>query len=100
MSGFPRFTGALRLLRGDELLGTLTLAGVDQPFFDARFEAAPAFAEVAPVLNVPGDEFDEDAWGAAYERVEALGLRLVTEDGAEIAEFLLHVDGEKAWFRC
>jgi len=37
----------------------------------------------------------------AFEKVDQLGLILVPVDGGEpITDFLLHIDGNTAWFRC
>ena len=90
-------------MRGTEVLGTLEVLGPDQPWFNGRFTATPAFEEVRAdfqeelrLLNA--DRIEE--WSAAWERILALGVRLDPQDGGPpIEDFLLHVDGESAWFR-
>ena len=92
-----------KLMRGTELLGTLEVLGPDQPWLNARFTAPPTFEEVRAhfeeelrLLNA--DRMEE--WAAAWERILALGLWLDPQDGGPpIGDFLLHVDGESAWFR-
>jgi len=41
-----------------------------------------------------------DACQSAYDRINALGLRLIdTKDEKDIGEFLFHIRGNEAWFR-
>ena len=92
-------------MRGDALLATLRKADADQSWFICAFEPTPAFEEYRTlfeeeerILNGPGDTFE--LWEAAYARIDALGLRLVPNDGTEdIIEFLLHVYGNEAWLK-
>ncbi len=91
----------------DLLLGVLSNCSPDQPWFFCGFEATPAFDAVRPlferelrVLQNPGGEFDVAAWEEAYAEIDWLGLRLVSIGGEEeIADFVLHVQDRKAWFR-
>ena len=94
------------LMRGEELLGTITGLTPDQPFFGGTFTPTPPFEDVRALfqeelhlLNRSGDDFDVAAWENAYQRILDLGLRLVFDDGSEVTDFLLHVDGSHAWFR-
>ncbi|MGO1078366.1 hypothetical protein [Inquilinus sp. CA228] len=91
------------LVQGGTVLGTLRWTHSDFPFDYCRFEPAPAFSAVEPLFAASlqalkaddGSQFEQ-----AYERIEALGLALVSPDGAErIDAFLLNIDGEQAWFR-
>ncbi len=96
-----------QLRRGDTLLGTLRVNSVDQPWFIGTFGATPAFEKVRPLfdeelrlLEAERNAFEQDAWEAAYERIDALRLRLVLEEGGEeFDHFLLHIQGCDAWFR-
>ncbi len=66
-----------------------------------KFEPAASFAELKPLFD---DELrllnrdDMRAWEEAYEKIRALKLQLVNGEN-EIGEFLLHIDGDEAWFR-
>ena len=41
------------------------------------------------------------AWEKAYQNIRALNLRLVSvKEDRGIGEFLLHIEGDEAWFRC
>jgi len=97
------FMPDLRLCRGDVLLGTLTSTDDDFPWHHGTFDPAPAFEEVRPLFDrerelLDAERFDE--WEAAWEAVVALGLRLeLTATGATIDEFLLHIEGNRAWWR-
>ena len=41
---------------------------------------------------------DPSAWERVYSRLQR-GLRLVAPDGHEVSEFVLHIDGDEAWWR-
>jgi len=97
-----------RLVQGETLLGTLAAKDVDQPFYRTTFEPTSAFEPLRPLFDeelrlmdaIDPDREDWTAWGAAYSRIERLGLRLEPLDGGDpITEFLLHVSGRDAWFR-
>lgn len=92
-----------RLYRGDQLLGTLTHTDDDFPWRNGTFDPAPAFAEFRPLFErelalLNTDRMHE--WEAAWEAIAALGLRLEAGTAGEsITEFLLHIDGTRAWWR-
>lgn len=91
------------LRRGGVTLGILTLDDVDQPWFYCHFEPTEAFEEIKPLFDeelhlLEADEMD--AWDKVYEAILSLGLRLQSlDDNTAIEEFLLHIDGNQAWFR-
>src|SRR5215475_15256817 len=93
-----------RLYRGEELLGEIRVEGADFPWLYGRFLAQPGFAAVRPMferelaLVESEDEGDLAAWEAAYQPI-AQTMRLLAASGP-VAELLLHVRGEEAWFRC
>ena len=93
-----------RLVRPDgERLGRLVQDGAERSWILCRFEADPGFTAVAELFaeDLGLIEEDEmDAWEMIHERIADLGLVLVPEHGGEpLREFLLHVDGDRAWFR-
>ncbi|HYW71121.1 MAG TPA: hypothetical protein VE961_08810 [Pyrinomonadaceae bacterium] len=61
----------------------------------------PLFIEelrLADAGLVDADQIEQ--WEVAYERITSAGLRLFdTEQDNFIDEFLLHIDGDEAWFR-
>ena len=63
----------------------------------------PAFKEVQPLFDEELNLLDADhmdACQSAYDRINALGLRLIdTKDEKDIGEFLLYIRGNEAWFR-
>ena len=91
------------LYRGEWLLGALTHTDDDFPWHNGTFEPAPEFEEVRPLFErelalLNADRMDE--WEAAWGAIASLGLRLVPASaGADIDEFLLHIDGAQAWWR-
>ena len=92
-----------RLRRGDELVAQLVVTGVDFPWLNATVRATPAFDELRPLFVeelrlLDRLDHDVEAWEAAYDRV----LQEVIPEhpyGFAVPEFLLHVDGEDAWWR-
>jgi hypothetical protein len=91
------------LKRGDVLLGTLQNCAPDQPFFFCKFTPTEAFQEIKPLfdeeLKLLNDQAMEE-WEKAYAVIDALGLRLESPvGGVTIDQFLLHLNGEEAWFR-
>jgi hypothetical protein len=67
------------------------------PWFKGSFEAAAGFSEVKQLFEAEleflnADEMDR--WQIAYERINALGLKLINvQTNEEIIEFVLHVQG-------
>lgn len=92
----------LHAVAGDALLGELKVYDYDFPWLNARLAATRAFAPLRPLfdeearLSGSGD-FGGD-WEAAYARVRA-ATYLVDPGGARVPEFLLHIDGDEAWWR-
>lgn len=93
-----------QLRRGEDLLGRLNSYASDFPWVHCKFEPSASFAELRPLFDEELRLLDgEDivAWEEAYEKIRALNLRLVAMNGGdEIGDFLLHIDGDEAWFRC
>jgi len=85
------------------LFGTLTLERHNMPWYDCHFVSAVSFEQVAVLFAAERrllDADDMDAWAAAYEKIDALELELhPAEGGSTIKDFLLHIHGQKAWFR-
>jgi hypothetical protein len=93
----------LHLKRGEELLGVLHQYDLDQPWFTCKFEPTAGFSQVRHLFQeelelLESDQMDE--WQIAYERIHALGLKLIDiQSHKEIDDFLLHIQGTEAWFR-
>ncbi|MFE7479899.1 hypothetical protein [Streptomyces sp. NPDC057552] len=104
------FNGTIwRLRRGAELVGEIAVDGADFPWLHGRFLPGPAFdpavrqlfdRELALLERLEEDESDEsaEAWERAYAEVNRT-LALAGPEGAAVAEFLLHIRGDRAWFR-
>lgn len=91
------------LIQDKVVLGTLCWTHSDFPFDYCRFEPSPAFSAVAPLFAAFLQALkagDLSQFERASQRIEALGLALVSPDGDErIDAFLLNIDGDQAWFR-
>lgn len=89
-------------MRGDSILGVLTLKSIDQPILLCTFEPTGAFSEIQPLFDRELELLNADdmeAWDEAYSRIDDLGLTLFNPDGEiNIKEFILHIEGEEAWF--
>ena len=92
-----------QLRRGDELLGTLTLITPDFPWMFCKFEPCDSFTEIRALFEEELRLLDREdwvAWEQAYEKIRELSLQLMNvKEDCEIEEFLLHIDGDEAWFR-
>jgi len=91
-------------MKDNEVLGVLTETDLNMPFVNCEFVANSSFsfyqakfAEELILLN--SDQMNE--WERAYSEINALGLTLTSNNpvSESIAEFILHIDGDKAWFR-
>jgi hypothetical protein len=89
-----------QLVRGDELLAELVVAGGNFPWLNAKVRPGAEFAEVRLLFD---DELrrlkfldDEPGqWEAAYRHIrEEVGL--LAPDGRPVPEFLLRIEGEDA----
>ncbi|SDT82016.1 hypothetical protein SAMN05216371_6931 [Streptomyces sp. TLI_053] len=89
-----------RLVREGEELGEIVIDDADFPWLHGRFVPTAAFGEVRPWFEessalLEAEEYER--FDASYERI-AGALSLLAPTGP-VAEFLLHVDGGRAWFR-
>lgn len=91
------------LKRDEELLGVLRAKRTDFPWLICEFEGTAPFKSVQPLFDEELSLLETDrmdAWEFAYNRIKALGLRLIdAKDEMDIGEFLLHIRGDEAWFR-
>ncbi|MGK5544074.1 hypothetical protein ACSNOH_04985 [Streptomyces sp. URMC 127] len=88
------------LLRGDTLVGTITVETSDLPWLVGRFAAEPVYEEVRPWFDevlalLEADDFDQ--FDAAYDLI-AENLTLLSPAGP-VSEFLLYIEGDEARFR-
>jgi len=95
--------GVWTLYRGQERLADLTVVEADFPWVTARVTAHPGLVELLPLFAAElrltdADDYDDNAWEVVYRQLrDAVQLRY--PDGNEVPEFLLHLDGETAWWR-
>jgi hypothetical protein len=92
-----------RLMQGKELLAELVVTGGDFPWLNARMRPAPGFEAIRPLFEQELralERIDDDpgSWEAAYDRIR-VAVSLLYPDGRPVPEFLLHVDGDDAWWR-
>jgi hypothetical protein len=92
-----------RLMHDEELLAELIVTGGDFPWLNARIRAMAGFEAVRPLFEEELralEHIDDDlgSWQAAYDRIRR-SVTLHYPDGRPVPEFLLHVDGEDAWWR-
>lgn len=89
-----------RLLRAGAVVGEIVVDGGDFPWLGGRFVPGEGFAELRPLFErelalLEAERFGE--WEAAVDAIEA-EVELVAP-GGPVAEYLLHIDGERARFR-
>jgi hypothetical protein len=92
-----------QLVRGDELLAELVVTGGDFPWLNAHVRPVAGFEEVRPLFEEELrrlDQLDDDPgpWEAAYRRIRQ-AVCLLAPDSRPVPEFLLHIEGDNAWWR-
>jgi hypothetical protein len=97
-----------RLRHGATLVGEIEITDGDFPWLSGTFTAQDGFApyrqlfvrELAMLNRLLEDEdrADYTEWDALIERINR-ELTLYAPDDVAVAEFLLHIDGDQAWFR-
>lgn len=91
------------LCSADEVIGRITIDGGDFPWLEGAFEALPGFAEFKPLFDCELELINADLpervpdWEEVYAKIQDR-LSLYDPDGP-VAEFLLHVEDDRAWFR-
>ncbi|MEE1827334.1 hypothetical protein PUR61_34855 [Streptomyces sp. BE20] len=89
-----------QLLKKGEVVGEIVIEDADFPWLSGRFLPAPGFAAVKPLFDrelVLVEEEEMGEWEAVTDEIRRT-LELAAPAGP-VAEFLLHVDGDRAWFR-
>ena len=89
--------------RGDgRHLADLVVTGGDFPWLHARVEPGEGLAEVLPLfaaeLLLLDRDDDIESWERAYDAIRA-AVTLRYPRGHQVPEFLLHLDGDEAWWR-
>lgn len=89
-----------QLRRGQELVGEIHLEGGDFPWLSGRFVPTAGFAEVKSLFTRELALTEQEAWDEWDSVIGEINdtMHLVAPTGP-VAEFLLHLDGERAWFR-
>ncbi|MEV5486864.1 hypothetical protein AB0L47_02390 [Streptomyces bobili] len=98
------FDGEIWYVRhGEEQVGEIVIDDADFPWLSGRFRPGPAYDAVEPLFTrelalVEGDlDRDTEEWEAVYAEI-GRRVALHSPDGP-VAEFLLHIRGDRAWFR-
>ncbi|MFD6194547.1 hypothetical protein [Streptomyces sp. NPDC060275] len=84
-------------------IGEILIDEADFPWLSGRFRAGPGYGAVRDLfarelaLAEADDAQHWTRWEAAYDEIERR-VRLVSPDGP-VAEFLLHIKDDRAWFR-
>ena len=96
------FEGEVWRVHGDaEAVGEILIDEADFPWLSGRFAAGPGFEAVRELFarELALAERDEDgkAWEKAYDEVRRR-VALSSPQGP-VPEFLLHIEGDRAWFR-
>lgn len=92
-----------QLHSGDGPVGEILIDGADFPWLSGRFSATPAFEPLRELfarelaLTERDGEGHWDEWERAYGEIRRR-VSLTSPDGP-VPEFLLHIDGDTAWFR-
>ena len=90
--------------RREELVAELVVERLDPPWLRGRVVPRHGFAALRPLFDHERElaanlDRDPAAWASAYRRLRG-EVRLIKPDGHQVPEFLLHIDGNRAWWRC
>ncbi|MFD0432957.1 hypothetical protein [Streptomyces chartreusis] len=98
------FGGAVWHLSGAEgPVGEILIDEGDFPWLAGRFTPGSGYEAVRDLfarelaLLERDQEAEAEAWEAAYDEIRSR-VSLASPDGP-VAEFLLHIEGDRAWFR-
>lgn len=89
--------------RGEEPVGEILIDDADFPWLSGKFTPGPAFDEVEELFarDIALTKADDDGhwtrWEETYDEIRRQ-VTLTSPDGP-VPEFLLHIEGERAWFR-
>ncbi|GAA3983621.1 MULTISPECIES: hypothetical protein [Streptomyces] len=92
-----------RVHSGDEAVGEILIDDADFPWLEGRFTAGPAYGAVQELfarelaLAKRDDEDHWKEWETVHDEIRRR-VSLSSPDGP-VPEFLLHIEGERAWFR-
>jgi hypothetical protein len=93
------------LLRHERrVVAKLHVTRMDMPWLRAYVERLAGFEALAPLYAEDIrllESFEEQGaaeWSAHYDLIES-ATELLYPDGSEVPEYLLHIDGDKAWWR-
>ncbi|MFI7404226.1 hypothetical protein ACIBW9_27725 [Streptomyces sp. NPDC049541] len=92
-----------RVRSGAEPVGEILIDDADFPWLSGRFTAGPAFESVRDLFARELALMDQDheehwqEWETTYDEITRR-VSLSSPDGP-VAEFLLHIEGDRAWFR-
>lgn len=99
--GFLGEVWRVRCGAGD--IGEILIQDADFPWLAGRFTPGPAYEEVRELFarELALTRLDDDAKWATWETVYDEITRRVTLSSPDgpVPEFLLHIEGERAWFR-
>ncbi|MFI7413737.1 hypothetical protein ACIBU0_34275 [Streptomyces sp. NPDC049627] len=91
-----------RVRGGDDPVGEILIDEADFPWLSGRFTPGPGYDAVRALFArelALLERYDDawEAWEAAYDEIRRR-VSLCSPDGP-VAEFLLHIEGDRAWFR-
>ena len=90
-----------RLHAGETLVADLVVTGGDFPWLTAAVEGQPALAAFRPLFDEEWAVTEAEDWDRADTLVREItdNLTLTDPQGVRVAEFLLHIQGDEAWWR-
>lgn len=93
-----------RLHHAGRVVAELHVTESDLPWLVARVSPLPGFDAVAPLfasearLVAELQDVETAEWAEAYDRIRR-ETRLTYPDGRDVPEYLLHIEGDQAWWR-
>ena len=86
----------------DQDVGTILVERTDMPWLFGRWAPAEAFEGLTELFADDLRLFQSGnwpAWERVHQRIVQRGVALHRPNGDQVAEWILHIDGNEAWFR-
>jgi hypothetical protein len=94
-----------RLFMNRQLLGTIRIQSVDQPWLIYAFDPTPLYDSVSHLfsreLEILSDRSSPDRmqkWEQAYQKIKDLNI-IIETDEYEFSDYLIHINGNIARIR-
>ncbi len=91
------------LRHGDDVLGLIDVRSFDQPWYEGEFTPLQGFSLVKPYFDKDLVLLEQEKWDEfeqLWDDLRSTGIVIEnTHTGQRVSDFILHIEGSRAWFR-